>query len=75
MSTGTAAEMPYESTVVLKVGAIDGPEGNLDYVLKFSKRLLGLDELVARSTYSVDVSTSTGGTFREARSNLEPYYQ
>lgn len=60
-SAGTAAEMPYDSTVVLRVGALDGPEGNLDYVLKFSKRVLGLDELVARSTYSVDIGQINPG--------------
>ena len=33
-----------------------GCEGNLDYVLKFSKQIMGLRELVAKSTCSVDVS-------------------
>ena len=30
-SARTAAEIPYDSTVVLRVGALDGPEGNLGY--------------------------------------------
>ena len=51
-----AGELPYGSTVLLRIGEFMGTEGNLDYVLKFSKRVLGLNELVAKSSCSVDVS-------------------
>lgn len=51
-----AGELPYGSTVILRIGEFMGTEGNLDYVLKFSKRVLGLNELVAKSSCSVDVS-------------------
>ncbi|KAK1749126.1 hypothetical protein QTG54_001065 [Skeletonema marinoi] len=51
------AELPYGSTVVLRIGEFMGCDGNLDYVLKFSKQIMGLRELVAKSTCSVDVSS------------------
>jgi len=56
---GGAGELPYGSTVVLRIGEFMGTEGTLDYVLKFSKQIMGLNELVAKSTCSVDVSTSS----------------
>lgn len=49
--------LPYGSSVVLRVGKFMGTEGTLDYVLKYSKQIMGLKELVAKSTCSVDVST------------------
>ena len=48
--------LPYGSSVVLRVGQFMGTEGTLDYVLKYSKQIMGLKELVAKSTCSVDVS-------------------
>ena len=56
-SSDGGAELPYGSTVVLRIGEFVGCEGNLDYLLKFSKQVMGLRELVAKSTCSVDVST------------------
>jgi len=61
-SSDRGAELPYGSTVVLRVGEFMGCEGTLDYVLKFSKQIMGLRELVAKSTCSVDVS-SRGSPF------------
>lgn len=51
-----SAELPYGSTVVFRVGEFQGTDGSLDYVLKFSKQVMGLKELVAKSTCSVGVS-------------------
>lgn len=51
-----ASELPYGSTVVFRIGELNGAKGNLDYVLKFSKQIMGLKELVAKSTCEVDVS-------------------
>jgi hypothetical protein len=48
-------ELPYGSTVVFRVGQLDGAKGTLDYVLKFSKQIMGLKELVAKSSCEVDV--------------------
>jgi len=56
-SSDRGAELPYGSTVVLRIGEFMGCEGTLDYVLKFSKQIMGLRELVAKSTCSVDVSS------------------
>ncbi len=53
---GNPGELPYGSTVILRIGEFIGVRGTLDYVLKFSKRVLGLNELVAKSTCEVDVS-------------------
>ena len=55
-SSDGGAELPFGSTIVLRIGEFMGCEGNLDYVLKFSKQIMGLRELVAKSTCSVDVS-------------------
>lgn len=57
-SDGGTTELPYGSSVVLRVGEFMGCEGTLDYVLKFSKQIMGLRELVAKSTCSVDVSST-----------------
>lgn len=51
------AELPYGSTVVFRIGELDGAKGTLDYCLKFSKQVMGLKELVAKSTCEVDVSS------------------
>lgn len=51
------AELPYGSTVVMRIGEFMGCDGKMDYVLKFSKQIMGLRELVAKSTCSVDVSS------------------
>ncbi len=51
------AELPYGSTVIMRIGEFMGCDGKLDYVLKFSKQIMGLRELVAKSTCSVDVSS------------------
>jgi hypothetical protein len=50
-----STELPYGSTVVLRIGEFEGNEGMLDYVLKFSKQVMGLRELVAKSTCEVEV--------------------
>ena len=50
------AELPYGSTVVFRIGMLEGAKGSLDYVLKFSKQIMGLKELVAKSSCEVDVS-------------------
>jgi len=57
-SSDGGTELPYGSSVVLRVGEFVGCEGTLDYVLKFSKQIMGLRELVAKSTCSVDVSST-----------------
>ena len=61
--TAAAGELPYGSTVILRIGEFLGTEGSLDYVLKFSKRVLGLNELVAKSTCSVDIGPVNPGVF------------
>ena len=63
--TGDTAsgELPYGSTVILRIGEFLGTEGSLDYVLKFSKRVLGLNELVAKSSCSVDIGPVNPGVF------------
>ncbi|KAL3799941.1 hypothetical protein HJC23_007414 [Cyclotella cryptica] len=53
---GDVAELPYGSTVILRIGEFEGTQGTLDYVLKFGKQVMGLRELVAKSKCSVDVS-------------------
>lgn len=66
-SGGNAAgELPYGSTVLLRIGEFMGTEGSLDYVLKFSKRVMGLNELVAKSSCSVDVSTMMYDAFHKS---------
>jgi len=56
-------ELPYGSTVILRIGEFMGTDGSLDYVLKFSKRVLGLNELVAKSSCSVDIGPVNPGVF------------
>jgi len=56
-------ELPYGSTVILRIGEFMGTDGSLDYVLKFSKRVLGLNELVANSSCSVDIGPVNPGVF------------
>ena len=58
-----AGDLPYGSTVLLRIGEFTGSEGKLDYVLKFSKRVLGLNELVAKSSCSVDIGPVNPGLF------------
>jgi hypothetical protein len=53
-ATGDA--LPYGTSVILRVGPFMGTEGTLDYVLKYSKQIMGLKELVAKSSCSIDVS-------------------
>ncbi|KAL7501918.1 hypothetical protein ACHAWX_000399 [Stephanocyclus meneghinianus] len=38
------AELPYGSTVILRVGQFEGMQDTLEYVLKFSKQVMGLRE-------------------------------
>ena len=57
------AELPYGSTVVMRIGEFMGCDGKMDYVLKFSKQIMGLRELVAKSTCSVDVSSEAALSF------------
>lgn len=57
-SNNGAASLPAGSTVILRVGEFLGMQGKLDYVLKYGERIMGLNELVAKSTCSVDVSVS-----------------
>ena len=54
----TDTGLPYGSTVMFRIGELHGARGSLDYVLKFSKQVMGLQELVAKSSCQVDVSTS-----------------
>lgn len=54
---GRAGGLPYGSTVVLRIGEFVGSNGTMDYVLKFGKRVMGLNELVAQSTCAIDVSS------------------
>eukprot|EP00970_Alexandrium_tamarense_P003086 scaffold462_cov181-Alexandrium_tamarense.AAC.4 len=56
-----SAELPYGSTVVFRVGEFQGTDGSLDYVLKFSKQVMGLKELVAKSTCSVGIGPVNPG--------------
>ncbi len=56
-ATGDA--LPYGTSVILRVGQFMGTEGTLDYVLKYSKQIMGLKELVAKSSCSIDVSLSS----------------
>jgi hypothetical protein len=50
------SSLPTGATVILRVGEFLGMQGKLDYVLKYGERILGLNELVATSTCSIDVS-------------------
>ncbi len=52
----SSSSLPTGATVILRVGEFLGMQGKLDYVLKYGERILGLNELVATSTCSVDVS-------------------
>lgn len=52
----SSSSLPAGSTVILRVGEFLGMQGKLDYVLKYGERIMGLNELVAKSTCSVDVS-------------------
>ena len=54
---GPAGGLPFGSTVIFRIGEFVGTDGTLDYVLKFSKKIMGLNELNAKSSCSVDVST------------------
>ncbi|KAL9190362.1 hypothetical protein ACHAXT_007573 [Thalassiosira profunda] len=58
-----AEDLPYGSTVLLRIGEFMGSEGKMDYVLKFSKRVMGLNELVAKSSCSVDIGPVNPGLF------------
>lgn len=60
---GGAGELPYGSTVLLRIGEFVGTDGNLDYVLKFSKQVMGLNELNAKSSCSVDIGPVNPGLF------------
>lgn len=60
-ATSNPSELPYGSTVILRMKEFMGADGTLDYVLKFSKRVLGLNELVAKSTCSVDIGPINPG--------------
>jgi len=62
-SAGSAGKLPFGSTVLMRIGNFVGCEGKMDYVLKFSKQILGLNELVAKSTCSVDVGSVNPGLF------------
>jgi len=62
-AVGGAGELPYGSTVLLRIGEFLGTDGNLDYVLKFGKKIMGLNELVAKSTCSVDIGPINPGVF------------
>ena len=55
---GGGGALPSGSTVILRIGEFLGMQGTLDYVLKYGERILGLNELVAKSACSVDVSVA-----------------
>mmetsp|Transcript_19567 Transcript_19567/g.45923 ORF Transcript_19567/g.45923 Transcript_19567/m.45923 type:complete len:334 (-) Transcript_19567:845-1846(-) len=57
------ASLPFGSQVLLRINSFIGCEGKLDYVLKFSKQVMGLNELVAKSTCSVDIGPVNPGLF------------
>mmetsp|Transcript_38957 Transcript_38957/g.81502 ORF Transcript_38957/g.81502 Transcript_38957/m.81502 type:complete len:312 (+) Transcript_38957:192-1127(+) len=60
---GSAGGLPYGSTVVLRIGEFMGTDGKMDYLLKFNKQIMGLNELVAKSTCSVDIGVVNPGLF------------
>mmetsp|Transcript_28113 Transcript_28113/g.59354 ORF Transcript_28113/g.59354 Transcript_28113/m.59354 type:complete len:301 (-) Transcript_28113:1336-2238(-) len=60
---GGADGLPYGSTVILRIGDFMGTNGKLDYVLKFSKQVMGLNELVAKSSCEVDIGPVNPGLF------------
>jgi len=60
---GEGGELPFGSTVLLRIGDFMGTDGSLDYVLKFSKRVMGLNELFAKSSCSVDIGPVSPGLF------------
>ncbi|KAL3783098.1 hypothetical protein ACHAW5_002203 [Stephanodiscus triporus] len=59
----TEGALPYGSSVILRIGQFMGTEGTLDYVLKYSKQIMGLKELVAKSICSVDIGPVNPGLF------------
>lgn len=65
-SEGDAAgpgDLPFGSTVILRIGEFFGTEGKLDYLLKFSKQVMGLNELTAKSSCSIDIGPVNPGLF------------
>lgn len=60
---GGAGELPFGSTVILRIGEFTGTNGKLDYLLKFGKKVMGLNELVAKSTCAVDIGPVNPGLF------------
>ncbi|KAL7430307.1 hypothetical protein ACHAXH_003154, partial [Discostella pseudostelligera] len=60
-NNGGASSLPTGSTVILRVGEFLGMQGKLDYVLKYGERIMGLNELVAKSTCSVDIGPINPG--------------
>ena len=61
--SSSRASLPFGSQVLLRIGEFVGCEGKLDYVLKFSKQVMGLNELVAKSTCSIDIGPVNPGLF------------
>jgi hypothetical protein len=68
-------ELPYGSSIVLRIGSFMGTQGTLDYVIKWNNSNnnnnkqrnnplmwgLGLKELVAKSTCSIDIGSINPG--------------
>lgn len=50
--TATMGDLPKDAQIQLEFSPDD--DGNLDYVLEFSKKSFGLNRIVAKSTYTVD---------------------
>jgi len=57
----TGDVLPYGTSVILRVGQFMGTEGTLDYVLKYCKQIMGLKELVAKSSCSIDIGPVNPG--------------
>lgn len=55
--------LPYGSTVLLRIREFIGTDGKMEYLLKFSKQIMGLNELVAESTCAVDIGAVNPGLF------------
>lgn len=70
----SSSPLPTGATVILRVGEFLGMQGRLDYVLKYGKRILGLNELVATSTCSVDIGPINPGLltfqYEDIKSNI-----
>mmetsp|Transcript_28225 Transcript_28225/g.37635 ORF Transcript_28225/g.37635 Transcript_28225/m.37635 type:complete len:266 (-) Transcript_28225:158-955(-) len=72
----TLDDLPFGATVFLRIkddddGGESYKKGELDYVLKFSKRVWGLRELVAKCTYQLDTSAVNPGLLTFIYQNIQ----